>query len=163
MISLDSVPIRSTVWPSALPLPHLHFWNANRSVFPDPLFKTEVLYSHNWCWILKTKGKEKYHSGSLNIPYPVLLLHSESNECLDLCSAPTRICRKIKTEKNTFFQKKLHFLWKKTTLYTLFYCQLNYYITFYFYIFLFVKFLPEVLIILFIFQQKFIQPGLHSS
>ena len=75
-----------------------------------------------------------------------------------LSSPPTLICKKKTTKKHNFSKKTTLFA-KKTTLYTLLHYQLHCYITFYFYIFPFVKFLPSVLIIMFIFQWKFIQVG----
>ena len=56
----------------------------------------------NYCWEYLTM-----HMTSL--PFKT----DRSDHIFHLHSAPTQMCRKIKTEKSTFSQKKLHFLRKK--------------------------------------------------
>ena len=58
--------------------------------------------------------------------------------------APISICRKKKQRKRQKIFKHNTLFPKENTLYTLFFYQLNCYITFYLYIFPFVKFLPSV-------------------
>ena len=73
MTSLDSVPICSymtfstTFTYSCTFIFQIQMGVCSFLQITHPLFKTEVavLNSYNWCWILKTKGKEKYHSGSI--------------------------------------------------------------------------------------------------